>query len=131
MFRRRLEVILGDGVNQVADLASGETSIPSWNLTPRMTFGNWADSDNHEQPIDDTDVDLTVAFLTPCSWGDVSLPAARAQEHVNKRRHPFRGSVTLLNIARNKSPGTSGSRGSDDFTPRLHGRFPEGSVRSC
>jgi hypothetical protein len=23
-------------------------------------------------------------------WGDVSLPAARAQEHVNKRRHPFR-----------------------------------------
>ena len=41
------------------------------------------------------------------------------------------GSVTLLNIARNKSPGTSGSRGSDDFTPRLHGRFPEGSVRSC
>ncbi len=22
--------------------------------------------------------------------GDVSLPAVRAQEHVNKRRHPFR-----------------------------------------
>jgi len=28
------------------------------------------------------------------------------------------GSVTLPNIARNKSPGTSGSRRSDDFTPR-------------
>jgi hypothetical protein len=32
---------LGDGVNQAADLASGATSIPSWNLTPWMTFGNW------------------------------------------------------------------------------------------
>ncbi len=41
------------------------------------------------------------------------------------------GSVTLPNIARNKSPGTSGSRRSDDFTPCLHGRCPEGSVRSC
>jgi len=27
--------------NQAADLASGTTSIPSWNLTPWMTFGNW------------------------------------------------------------------------------------------
>jgi len=62
-------VILGDGVNQAADLASGETSIPSWNLTPRMTFGNWADSDNHEQPIDDTDVDLTVALSHPVFLG--------------------------------------------------------------
>jgi hypothetical protein len=33
--------------------------------------------------------------------------------------------------ARNKSPGTSGSRRSDDFTPRQHCRCPEGSVRSC
>jgi hypothetical protein len=41
------------------------------------------------------------------------------------------GLVTLPNIARNKSPGTSGSRRSDDFTPCLHGRCPEGSVRSC
>ena len=41
------------------------------------------------------------------------------------------GSVTLPNIARNKSPDTSGSRRSDDFTPCLHGRCPEGSVRSC
>jgi hypothetical protein len=32
---------LGDGVDQAADLASGATSIPSWNLTPWMTFGNW------------------------------------------------------------------------------------------
>jgi hypothetical protein len=41
--RRPLELrlILGDGVNQAADLASGATSIPSWNLTPWMTFGNW------------------------------------------------------------------------------------------
>jgi hypothetical protein len=37
----QLWVILGDGVNQAADLASGATSIPSWNLTPWMTFGNW------------------------------------------------------------------------------------------
>ena len=29
------------------------------------------------------------------------------------------GSVTLPNRARNRSPGTSGSRRSDDFTPRL------------
>ena len=36
-----LWLILGDGVNQAADLASGATSIPSWNLTPWMTFGNW------------------------------------------------------------------------------------------
>jgi hypothetical protein len=36
-----LRLILGDGVNQAADLASGATSIPSWNLTPWMTFGNW------------------------------------------------------------------------------------------
>ncbi len=42
-----------------------------------------------------------------------------------------RALFTLPNIARNKSPGTSGSRRSDDFTPRLHGRRPEGSVRSC
>jgi hypothetical protein len=33
--------ILGDGVNQAADLATGATSIPSRNLTPLMTFGNW------------------------------------------------------------------------------------------
>src|ERR1700738_773318 len=39
--RRELWLILGDGVNQAADLASGATSIPSWNLTPWMTFGNW------------------------------------------------------------------------------------------
>src|SRR3977135_4105682 len=36
-----LWMILGDGVNQAADLASGATSIPSWSLTPWMTFGNW------------------------------------------------------------------------------------------
>jgi hypothetical protein len=39
--KRELRLILGDGVNQAADLASGATSIPSWNLTPWMTFGNW------------------------------------------------------------------------------------------
>jgi hypothetical protein len=33
-------LILGDGVNQAADLASGTTSIPSRNLTPSMTFDN-------------------------------------------------------------------------------------------
>jgi hypothetical protein len=37
----QLWLILGDGVNQAADLASGATSIPSRNLTPWMTFGNW------------------------------------------------------------------------------------------
>jgi len=36
----QLWLILGDGVNQAADLASGAASIPSWNLTPWMTFGN-------------------------------------------------------------------------------------------
>jgi len=41
------------------------------------------------------------------------------------------GSVTLPNRARNRSPGTSGSRRSDDFIPRLQGRCPESSVRSC
>jgi hypothetical protein len=30
-----------------------------------------------------------------------------------------------------RSPGTSGSRRSDDFIPRLQGRCPESSVRSC
>jgi hypothetical protein len=39
--RAELWLILGDCVNQAADLASGTTSIPSWNLTPWMTFGNW------------------------------------------------------------------------------------------
>jgi hypothetical protein len=34
--------------------------------------------------------DLVSQNLTPCSWADVSLPAVRAQEHVNKRRHPCR-----------------------------------------
>jgi retron-type reverse transcriptase len=37
----QLWLILGDGVNQAADFASGATSIPSWNLTRWMTFGNW------------------------------------------------------------------------------------------
>jgi hypothetical protein len=46
-------------------------------------------------------------------------------------RNDLRGSVTLPNIARNKSLGASGSRRSDDFTPHLHGRCPEGSMRSC
>jgi hypothetical protein len=32
-------------------------------------------------------------------------------------RNRSEGSVTLPNRARNKSPGTSGSRRSDDFTP--------------
>ena len=41
------------------------------------------------------------------------------------------GSVALPNRARNKSPGTSGSRRCDGFTPRLQGRCPEGSARSC
>ena len=36
-----LRRIFGDGVNQAADLVSGATSIPSRNLTPLMTFGNW------------------------------------------------------------------------------------------
>jgi hypothetical protein len=36
----QLWLILGDGVNQAADLVSGTTSIPSRNLTPLMTFGN-------------------------------------------------------------------------------------------
>ena len=40
------------------------------------------------------------------------------------------GSVTLPNRARNKSPGTFGSRCGDDFTPRLQGRCAEGSVRA-
>jgi hypothetical protein len=35
-----LWLILGDSVNQAADLASGTTSIPSRNLTASMTFGN-------------------------------------------------------------------------------------------
>jgi hypothetical protein len=43
----------------------------------------------------------------------------------------YRGSVTLPNSARNKSPGPSGSRRSDDFVPCMHGRCPEGSVSSC
>jgi hypothetical protein len=39
----QLWLILGDGVNQAADLASGATSIPSWNLTPWMTFAaSWS-----------------------------------------------------------------------------------------
>jgi hypothetical protein len=38
-----LWLISGDGMNQAADLASGATSISSWNLTPWMTFGNWFD----------------------------------------------------------------------------------------
>jgi hypothetical protein len=32
---------LGDGVNQAANLASGATSIPSRNLAPLTSFGNW------------------------------------------------------------------------------------------
>ena len=51
--------------------------------------------------------------------------------HTRPDESAKRGSVTLPSIARNKSPGTSGSRRSDDFTPCLHGRCPEGSVRSC
>src|ERR1700730_9874727 len=41
------------------------------------------------------------------------------------------GSVTLPNRARNKSPGTFGSRCGYDFTLRLQGRCAEDSVRSC
>jgi hypothetical protein len=32
--------ILGDGVNQAADLISDAASIPSLNFTPLITFGN-------------------------------------------------------------------------------------------
>jgi hypothetical protein len=32
---------LGDGVNQAANLVSGTTSIPSRNVAPLTTFGNW------------------------------------------------------------------------------------------
>jgi len=31
---------LGDGVDQAADISWFATSIPSWNFTPRTTFGN-------------------------------------------------------------------------------------------
>jgi len=39
--RRELCLNLGDGVDQAANLASGTTSIPSRNLAPLTTFGNW------------------------------------------------------------------------------------------
>ena len=38
--KRELCGILGDGVNQAADLISDATSIPSLNCTPLTTFGN-------------------------------------------------------------------------------------------
>jgi hypothetical protein len=41
------------------------------------------------------------------------------------------GSVTLPDRARNKSLGTSSSRRSDNFTPRLQGQCSQGSVCSC
>lgn len=39
------------------------------------------------------------------------------------------GSVNLTNLARSKPAGVL-LRRDDNFTPRLHGRSPEGSVRS-
>jgi hypothetical protein len=41
------------------------------------------------------------------------------------------GFVTLPNRARSNSAGALGSRRGDDFVPCVHGRCPEGSVRSC
>ena len=49
----------------------------------------------------------------------------------SNKTNTFMGSVTLPDRARSKSLGTSGSRRGDDFTPRLHGRGPEGSACSC
>jgi K+-transporting ATPase A subunit len=40
-FSAELCLNLGDGVNQAANLASSTTSIPSRNLAPLTTFGNW------------------------------------------------------------------------------------------
>ena len=60
------------------------------------------------------------------------LPGACCcSRHSGRSADGLEGSVILPNIARNKSPGTSGSRRSDGFAPRLHRRCPEGSVRSC
>jgi hypothetical protein len=53
--------------------------------------------------------------------GDFSRAAGA--ENIHARIVPDR-SVTLLNRARNKSPGSSGSRRNDDFTPRLQGPMP-------
>ncbi len=38
---RELRGKVGDGVNQAADLISATASIPSLNLIPLTTFGNW------------------------------------------------------------------------------------------
>ena len=43
---------------------------------------------------------------------------------------PWNGTVTLPNRKRNKSLGTSGSRRSNDFTPRLQGQYPESPVQA-
>jgi len=40
MVRIELCANLGDGVDQAADISWFATSIPSWNFTPRTTFGN-------------------------------------------------------------------------------------------
>jgi uncharacterized protein YbjT (DUF2867 family) len=39
--------------------------------------------------------------------------------------------VTLRNCRHGNSYLLVPSRGGDDIEPRLHGQFPEGSVRSC
>jgi len=62
------------------------------------------------------------------------LPVASTTGYVSRWAGLCNGTVglfTLSDRARNKSPGTSDLRRSDDFTPCLHGRCPEGSVRSC
>ena len=65
--------------------------------------------------------------------GTVAPAATVSQAFAQTGDEPMHppGSVTLPSIARNKSPGTSGSRRSDDFTPCLDDQCPEGSVRSC
>jgi len=39
--KRELCGNVGDGANQAADFISATSSIPSLNVTPSMTFGNW------------------------------------------------------------------------------------------
>jgi hypothetical protein len=87
-------------------------------------FGNDADAKRFRDETKIPTYEWNVADFDACQRGVKEIAKAIAPIAIL-------GSVTLPNRARNKSPGTSGSRCSDDFTPRLQGRCAEGSVRSC
>jgi hypothetical protein len=114
---RKFQDYSGDRGNQKYEATAGGFVAGGPGFEPRLTESESA---------------VRIDELLPWNWRP-SISLARSHSASNSRIYgrPSRPGLIahmvdhIINRARNKSPGRSGSRRGDDFTPRLHGRRPE------